>query len=572
MRQPNIRPLAGLFAAFLPGLLWAASLHPLESAAQTEQILDPGAEFNCVVMPHAVVDVSSGVNGRIESINVDRGDAVKKGQLLAALESRVEKANAVLARERAAITSEIHLREAALAYDKRNKDRADTLYERKVITPQQKDQVDKDAELAQWRLRQAEDKKRLAGLESRRADELLDLKSVRSPITGVVIERFKSPGEYVEEEPILRIARLDPMRAEVVLPVGMHEALSHDFVAEIIAETEPDRARAATIAVIDPMADPASGTFRVGLELPNPGYKLLGGVKCKARFALRAVEPHEDAEPVEHQADSSLTPMLDFNLPGPYVDPQAGGAVEPRPVDDHGDASLSPTLDPNLPGSYDDAREPPKAAGPVAHNRDSSPDPMLTPGPPGPSASPLASAALEPLEQSTAVSTVATCRSAGPIESLARGQRVANAVAEQTVRSELREARTSTPNGYVVLMAAAGEEDFARLQERLRADGISDFLLLRSGRYQGQISLGTYSSAENAARRSAVLAELGYESGVHERTRTHLAWWLDLDPSASLSSSAEIIELIEALEPGVLVRPTECSSMLTVSNDPPPSS
>ncbi len=264
----------------LPAILWSAAALSLEGEDPlTEHAVD------CVIMPDAVVDVSSGVNGRLESIYVERGDTVEKDQLLAELESGVERANAELARARAAMDSEIHLRATALDYDERKKTRTDTLYTRNAVTPHEKDQADRDAALAEWRLRQAEDRKHLAQLELRRAEELLELRSVRSPISGLVVERFKWAGEFVEEEPILRVARLDPLRVEVVVPVAMYGTIDKNLPAQVVPETEPDSPRAAKVTVIDPMGDAASGTFRVRLELPNPGNRLLGGIKCRARLA-----------------------------------------------------------------------------------------------------------------------------------------------------------------------------------------------------------------------------------------------------------------------------------------------
>ena len=69
------------------------------------------------------------------------------------------------------------------------------------------------------------------------------------------------------------------------MPVAMYGTIDKDLPAQVVAETEPDSPRVAKVTVIDPMGDAASGTFRVRLELPNPGHRLLGGIKCRARLA-----------------------------------------------------------------------------------------------------------------------------------------------------------------------------------------------------------------------------------------------------------------------------------------------
>lgn len=258
------------------------------NAAEIVLTEPPAAELHCVVMPSAVVDVASGVSGRVETIEVGRGDTVRAGQRVAALESGVEQANLVLAKTRAELETGIHLRRARLAFEERKVKRTDKLHTRKVVSEHEQDEAETDARLAAWQLRQAVDDQYLARLELARAEEVLKRRSVESPIDGVVVERFKWPGEYVEEEPILRVARLDPLWIEVVAPVALHGEVQKNMLAEVMAETEGGKPREARVIVVDPMGDAASGTFRVRLELPNPDHSLLGGVKCKARFPAPA--------------------------------------------------------------------------------------------------------------------------------------------------------------------------------------------------------------------------------------------------------------------------------------------
>ncbi|MEM7252828.1 MAG: efflux RND transporter periplasmic adaptor subunit, partial [Pseudomonadota bacterium] len=250
----------------------------------TEEVASIDNDFHCVVMPHAVVEVSSGVSGRIQNIHVDVGDWVGRDQVVAALESGVERANLALADARANLEAEVGLRKTRLSFDRRRRERTQALHQRKVASTHEKEEAERDAAMALWQLRQANDNLALARLERTRAEEVLKLRTIRAPISGVVTERFKWPGEFVEEEPILRVAKLDPLRVEVIVPVALHQALHRNMVAEVLPETTPDEPRQGRVQVIDPMADPASGTFRVRVELPNPDHSLLGGIKCTARF------------------------------------------------------------------------------------------------------------------------------------------------------------------------------------------------------------------------------------------------------------------------------------------------
>jgi RND family efflux transporter MFP subunit len=238
--------------------------------------------LECVMLPHEVVDVSSGAEGLIESVEVDRSDRIERGQVVAMLESSVESANLAVARTRAELDTQVRLHEAALSFDDRRRSRSTTLYERNVISSHDKDKADEAAVLRRYQLREARDRRRLAQLEQARAQALLALRTVRSPLAGVVLERFKSPGEYVEEEAIVRVARLDPLRVEVIAPLELHGSIRPGMRAEVDPETAAPRE--ATVTMVDAVADPGSGTFRVRLELPNPGLELLAGSKCTARL------------------------------------------------------------------------------------------------------------------------------------------------------------------------------------------------------------------------------------------------------------------------------------------------
>ena len=247
-------------------------------------LAEEAPELDCVILPHKEVDVHSAVPGIIQSINVERSDSVAKGQVLVQLEAGVEQATLDLARARAEIDTEIHLRDTNLDFDQRRHQRAQTLYDTKVMSTDARDEAARNAALSEWELRMAQDKKKLAELEMERARAVLALRTIRSPLSGVVSTRYRSPGEYVEDQAILRIAQLDPLRVEIIAPVSMFGQIRKGMRVEVRPETAPEQSYSAKVSIVDAVADPASGTFGVRLELPNPGHKLLGGIKCKSRF------------------------------------------------------------------------------------------------------------------------------------------------------------------------------------------------------------------------------------------------------------------------------------------------
>jgi len=240
--------------------------------------------FDCVIQPTEVVELSSPVPGIIDTITVDRSDPVEKDQVVAKLQSSVEQAQVDLSKQRAGFEGEIESKRASRDFARRSHKRTQDLYKKKAVPFQVLDEAKTDAILADTELRTAEQNKRMAQLEQARAQATLELRTVRSPISGVVVERLKSPGEFVEDKPILRIAQLDPLRVEVIVPVSKFGTITNGMRAEVTPELAKKRKYIAEVTIVDKVIDAASGTFGVRLELPNPGNFIPGGLRCSLTF------------------------------------------------------------------------------------------------------------------------------------------------------------------------------------------------------------------------------------------------------------------------------------------------
>jgi RND family efflux transporter MFP subunit len=240
--------------------------------------------FDCVIQPTEYVELSSPVPGIIDTIGVDRSDPVEKGQVVAKLKSDVEQAQVDLSKQRAGFDSEIESKRASLDFARRNQQRTQKLFNKKAVPFHVLDEAKTDAILAATELRTAEQNKRMAELELARAEATLALRTVRSPISGVVVERLKAPGEFIEDTPILRIAQLDPLRVEVIVPVGRFGTIKKGMRAEVTPELASKRKYIAQVIIVDKVVDAASGTFGVRLELPNPGNYIPGGLRCSLTF------------------------------------------------------------------------------------------------------------------------------------------------------------------------------------------------------------------------------------------------------------------------------------------------
>jgi len=245
----------------------------------------PVPRFDCFIEPQLVTAVSSADEGVLEQLMVRKSDLVTVGDPLFSLDSDVERDTLELIQLRAAMDDEIRSREASYSLALKKLKRIKSLYNRQAVPLHQKEEAETETALARLQLQQAKENQKLAVLEAKRAKTLLDRRLTSSPVSGVVVQLLKFPGEYVEGEPVLQLAQLDPLRVEVILPVALFGKLQPGHKAMIAPELPlQEGPLEATVTIVDKVADVASGTFGVQLELPNPEHRLPSGLKCDVVF------------------------------------------------------------------------------------------------------------------------------------------------------------------------------------------------------------------------------------------------------------------------------------------------
>lgn len=260
-------------------------------SANEEVVLD------CVIEPSMLVEQSSQVRGVLETVDVDRGEFVKKGQLVARLMSGVEKAGVQLSKDRAEMEVDIMSRKAEQQFRRNTLKQVEQLYQKKLASHREYDDAKTSSVVADVELEKAIELKHLAALELQRSEEVLKLRSMHSMIDGVVIEVMKSPGEYVEEQPVMKIARIDPLFVEVIVPESMMGGIVIGQQFKINIEIPNNASYLGTVSVVDQVIDASSGTFGVRLNLPNPGNKIHAGQRCKI-VLLDETFVEEDKKPV----------------------------------------------------------------------------------------------------------------------------------------------------------------------------------------------------------------------------------------------------------------------------------
>jgi len=267
----------------LPGLCLASLI-----AAGVPASAAPVNGYNCLIEPMQRVELRSAVEGRIDSITVERGSEVRRGQVLVELESGADRAALDAARYRSVMEGQVKSAESRRDAAKTKLVRRDDLLQEKFIAAQDRDDSAAEFALAEAGVVEAQDNRRLAELEQRRLQELIELRRIRSPINGVVTDRLQQVGEIAQSgesaRAILKLAQINPLRVDVVLPVGLFGKVRPGAPAKVVTEAPLGGNYSATVSVVDRVVDSASGTFRVRLDLPNPKGEIPAGVKCSVQF------------------------------------------------------------------------------------------------------------------------------------------------------------------------------------------------------------------------------------------------------------------------------------------------
>jgi RND family efflux transporter MFP subunit len=274
-----LAPLGAAVAA--PPVSVTLPVSPAASAPAPATPRTTKPTLGCLISPERVADVGSPVVGVVAEIPVDNGSIVQAGQALVVLRSDVEQAGLNAAQARSAIEADVYAAKANLVLAHQRHARAVELVSEGFVSSQAVEQARAERDVADQKLQQARGQQAVSQQELRVVQAQLGQRTVRSPFRGVVVERFVNAGERVEDKPLLRLAMLDPLRVEIVMPASRWGSVAVNHTLSVVPELPGAGSMAARVTHVDKIIDAASNTFRVRLSLPNPGNRLPAGARCK---------------------------------------------------------------------------------------------------------------------------------------------------------------------------------------------------------------------------------------------------------------------------------------------------
>jgi len=234
----------------------------------TEMPIGETVTVNGTLAAYDRTTVGMKVPGRLQTITIDLGSVVHKGQVIAQLEQqdyklRVQQAEAGLAQARARLglspdgaddhvsaeeTGTVRQAKAVLEDAKSKRDRAARLVQQGVIPRAEYDTVDSEYKVALSRYQDAlEEIRNRQGLLAQRRSELALAKQqladtiVYSPLEGVVQEKKASAGEYLAAgAPVVDIVRIDPLRLRLDVPEREAHSIRNGQSVRVTAEGDAE--------------------------------------------------------------------------------------------------------------------------------------------------------------------------------------------------------------------------------------------------------------------------------------------------------------------------------------------
>ena len=289
-RKPGKLFTLGWIAAVLGAFIVTAALvraRNLRIRRQTEQLEQEAAQGPRVLVapvryapPSRSVEIPATIHGFVETpiyakiagylktIEVDKGDRVNEGQVLAVLES-----------------PEIDQQVA----------NARANYNLQVLTNQRNQELVRKALIAQ----QVADESRAAMLQAKATlDQLVALQSyevIRAAFSGIVTARYVDPGALIPQmtassggNPIITLATLSPVRVYAEVPQNVAPLIRNGDPAVITVREYPEREFKGSVTRHPDALRVATRTMLVEVDVPNDDAALLPGMYAKATFSMAA--------------------------------------------------------------------------------------------------------------------------------------------------------------------------------------------------------------------------------------------------------------------------------------------
>ncbi len=243
------------------------------------------ARASCLIEANSVIKLSSATQGVLSRVDINRGDVVQAGQMVAQLESDVEIAQLAAAKLRSDTDAIVKSRRAEAEFNKTRAGRSRELMQKQIVAPQKHEENETQAAMARFALDQAIFEQKVAAIEVERLTAIIERRRIRAPVSGVVTRIDLHPGEYADPaQSIATMAENRPLRVEIYLPAEAYPHIKVGMRIEVRPREPIGGSYVTEILVRDPVIDSASGLFQIQARLANADGAIPAGIRCTISF------------------------------------------------------------------------------------------------------------------------------------------------------------------------------------------------------------------------------------------------------------------------------------------------
>jgi RND family efflux transporter MFP subunit len=233
--------------------------------------------IRAITRPSADIVLSFVQPGRVVKVHFKEGDFVKADQILVQQEDAVEQAQLLELKAESEDTTKIRAGEASLAQRKVDLQRLEMAAERKAATPLEVEHARLDVKIAELSLELAKFERDQAGRKCEEQKARIASMKLRSPIEGQVEKVDVEAGESVNAlAQNVQVVQIDPLWIDVPVPVADATGLHREGAAAVEFPGPAKTSAAGRIIFVGTVADAASGTLRVRVEVPNKARRPAG--------------------------------------------------------------------------------------------------------------------------------------------------------------------------------------------------------------------------------------------------------------------------------------------------------
>lgn len=248
-------------------------LAPENVATASVGQLTSGPVISGQLTPAREATVRAQVGGSLVNLNVDRGQPVAAGAVVAQISSR--DLDAALQSAQASVKSA----QTALSVAKSEAQRTETLVKGGALAARDLEQANNAVSNAEAMVAQAE-------ARQKNVMQQLDDTSVKAPFAGIVSDRPASLGDVVSSgTQILTIIDPSSLRLEALVPSDDIHDVRPGAKVQFSIRGYPDQTFTGTVDRISPTADPITRQVSIFVSLPNVGGKLIAGLFAEGRVA-----------------------------------------------------------------------------------------------------------------------------------------------------------------------------------------------------------------------------------------------------------------------------------------------